>query len=152
MLGRQGGGGRLDSDAIDAFFGALDRLDMERLTRLRSAWHSITREAHEAAWAEVNAVAAEEGLSWQIDRLRNRALAWTQRGSPSPGRSLPDYQIWIETKIGAAEAIVDAALAVALGDRLGASTRTVLLGPWIGVAGEGTLVHNQEALKEERRR
>jgi hypothetical protein len=37
----------------------------------------------------------------------------------------------METKIEAGEAIVDAALAVALGSRLDADCRNVLIGPWL---------------------
>ena len=44
---------------------------------------------------------------------------------------ISDDVTWMETKIEAGEAIVDAALAVALGSRLDADCRSLLIGPWL---------------------
>jgi hypothetical protein len=129
-VNRMGAGDLSDSASIQAFFDAVDRLDIDQLERLRSEWRSIPKEVHEAAWAQVRAVAGRDGLSDEVDRVRRRALDWTARGSRQPGRGQPDYRTWIERKIGAAEAIVDAALAFALGERLDPQARATLLRPW----------------------
>jgi hypothetical protein len=132
MFGRKAPANRVDIEALERFFEALDRLDMEQLEALRTAWQAIPKDRHETAWANVRTVAERDGLTGDLDRVRARAIDWTKRGSIQPGRGLPDYRTWIQLKIGAAEAIVDAALAHALGDRLDAQTRETLLGPWIG--------------------
>ncbi len=128
MFGSGGGPAKLDAEALEAFFDAIDRLDLGELERLGAAWHAISKEEHEAAWAQVRDAAARDGLGRDLDRVRARALAWTSRGSNRPGYLLPDDRTWIEAKIEAAEAIVDGALAAALGDRLDARTRETLLG------------------------
>jgi hypothetical protein len=130
LAGQKGARDLGDSTPIRAFFDALDRLDVHQLERLRSEWRSIPKEIHEAAWAQVRTVAGRDGMVDEVDRVRRRALDWTTRGSRQPGRGQPDYRAWIELKIGAAEPIVDAALAFALGDRLDETSRTTLLGPW----------------------
>jgi hypothetical protein len=98
---------------------------------MRAAWRSTSREAHEDAWTTVRSIGAREGLTREIDRVRNRALAWASRGSNTIPYRISDDVTWMETKIEAGEAIVDAALAVALGSRLDADCRNVLIGPWL---------------------
>ena len=124
-----------DAEALDRFFEAIDRLGLGELERLGAAWHAISREDHQAAWTAVREAAARDGLGRDLDRARSRALAWTSRGSNRPGYLVPDDRTWIEAKIEAAEAIVDGALAAALGDRLDVRTREVLLGPLREAAG-----------------
>jgi hypothetical protein len=130
LTGQKGARDLGDSGSIGAYFAALDRLDTDQLELLRTEWRSIPKAAHEAAWAQVRTVADRDRLSDEVDRVRRRALDWTTRGSSTPGRGQPDYRTWIELKIGAAEAVVDAALAFALGERLDETSRTTLLRPW----------------------
>lgn len=60
-------------------------------------------------------------------------MHWSERGSNLPQRpySLLSEEEWLELRRGAAEALVDAALAIALGDRLSEATRQTLLAPWL---------------------
>ncbi len=90
MWGRRGGVNLLDTDEMAAFFERLDHLNEGELLGLRAAWRSTSRGAHEEAWAAVRAVGVREGLSKEIDRVRNRALGWASRGSNS--NSLSDQQ------------------------------------------------------------
>ena len=133
MFGRRAETDLVDTDELNAFFAALGRLDDAELSRMRAAWRSIGRPDHEKAWAEVRAVGARDGLSAEIDRVRDRALVWARKGSNRPGHELPDDMTWLEIKMEAAEAIVDAALATALGGRLDGQTRATLLTPWESV-------------------
>jgi hypothetical protein len=122
----------VDTPEMASFFGRLDRLNREQLLAMRAAWHSIPSREHERAWAAVRAVGANEALDGEIGRVRNKAMAWSSRGSNSvPYYRVNDDEAWLQVKIEAGEAIVDAALAVALGDRLDAGTRDTLLGPWL---------------------
>jgi pyruvate/oxaloacetate carboxyltransferase len=131
MLGRRGRVNLVDTEEMAAFFEQLDHLNLEQLRVMRAAWRSTSREAHEDAWTTVRSIGAREGLTREIDRVRNRALAWASRGSNTIPYRISDDVTWMETKIEAGEAIVDAALAVALGSRLDADCRNVLIGPWL---------------------
>lgn len=129
MCGRRRGVNLVDTEEMDAFFDQLDRMSQVQLLALQVAWRSTSRQAHEDAWASVRAVGAREGLTKEIGRVRNRALAWATRGSnAAPWRGNADFG-WLEVEGEAGEAVVDAAVAVALSSRLDARTRDVLMGP-----------------------
>jgi hypothetical protein len=131
MRSRRSGVNLLDTDEMAVYFEQLDHLDEGQLLGLRAAWHATAREVHEEAWAAVREVGAREGLSKEIDRVRNRALAWAWRGSNTIPYRISDDITWLQIKHDAGEAIVDAALAVALGSRLDPRTREILIGPWL---------------------
>ena len=132
MFGRRRGVNLVDTPEIDAFFDRLDRMNGEQLLAMQAAWQSTPRREHEQAWAAIRAVGDRVGLSKEIGRVRNKALAWSTRGSNSvPYYRVNDDESWLQVKMEAGEAIVDAALAVALGDRLDAETKDTLLAPWL---------------------
>jgi hypothetical protein len=131
MWGRQRGVNLVDTPEMDAFFDRLDHLNREQLFAMRAVWHSMTSLTHQETWAAVRAVGDRTGLSKEIGRVRNKALAWSSRGLNSVPFFHDDESGWLQAKGEASEAIVDAALAIALGDRLDAATRDVLLGPWL---------------------
>ena len=132
MFGRRRGVNLVDTPEMDAFFERLEHLNREQLMALDAAWHSTARREHEEAWAAVRGAAARTGVDKEIGRVRNKAMAWSTRGSNSvPYYRVNDDEAWLQVKMGAGEAIVDAALAVALGDRLDAATSDTLLGPWL---------------------
>ena len=133
MWGRRSGVNLLDTEEMAAFFDQLDHLNEGQLLGLRAAWRSTSREAHEEAWTAVRAVGARDGLSKEIDRVRNRALAWASRGSNTIPYRISNDITWQQIKTDAGEAIVDAALAMALGSRLDGASRKILIGPWLRV-------------------
>jgi hypothetical protein len=98
---------------------------------MRAAWHATGRQEHEDAWTAVRAVGARDGLTGEMDRVRNKALAWTTRSSNTIPYLNSVDRAWQERKMEAGEAVVDAALAVALGSRLDAGSRDVLIEPWL---------------------
>lgn len=116
---------------MGAFFDRLDHLREDQLLALRAAWHASGRQEHEGAWTAVRAVGARDGLTGEIDRVRNKALAWTTRSSNSIPYLNNVDRAWHELKMEAGEAIVDAALAIALGGRLDEGARSVLMEPWL---------------------
>jgi hypothetical protein len=122
----------LDTDELKEFFDAVDHADEVELLRMRAAWLSVDRKRHEEAWAAVRAVGVREGLSKEIDGIRKRALAWASRGNNDIPYRMNNDETWAEIKMEAAEAIVDAALGISLGDRLDAETRETLLASWGG--------------------
>ena len=94
MWGRRKGPDLIDTEEMSVFFERLGHLNQEQLLALRAAWHSITRETHEAAWTAVREVGVREGLSKEIDRVRNRALGWASRGSNTIPYRISDDVTW----------------------------------------------------------
>jgi hypothetical protein len=131
MWGRRRGADLLDTAEMDAFFARLNRMNEVHLLGLRAAWQAIDRREHEDAWTAVRVVGASQGLAREIDRVRKKAIGWTTRGSSTvPYNRMFDNEGWQQVKMEAGEAIVDAALAVALAGRLDAHSREILIGPW----------------------
>ncbi|MGD0247681.1 MAG: hypothetical protein ABSB75_01370 [Candidatus Limnocylindrales bacterium] len=132
MWGRRKGPNLVDTEEMEAFFARLDRMNREQLLALRAAWSATSHEKHEEAWAAVRAVGAGEGLAKEIDRVRGKAIGWASRGSDPIGHfAVRDNVSWQQIKRDAEEAIVDAALATALGNRLDAKVHAALLAPWL---------------------
>jgi hypothetical protein len=137
LFGRKRGVDLLDTPEMATFFARLDRLDDGQLLALRAAWGAIDEAEHQDAWTAVRAVGAEHGLSDEIDRVRAAALAWAT--------DIINLSLWAppkprtHLKREAEEALVDAALAIALGSRLAVSlgsrldvaAHDTLIGPWL---------------------
>jgi hypothetical protein len=132
MFGRKRGVNLVDTDEMDAFFDRLNRMDESGLMTMRAAWTSIDTQKHQDAWTAVRAAGARDGLAGEIERVRRKAIAWATRGSNmAPEVRIGQSQNWNVIKMEAGEAIVDAALGVALGSRLDAASHDVLMEPWI---------------------
>jgi hypothetical protein len=131
MWGRRREVNLVDTPEMGVFFDRLEHLNRIQMLAIRAAWHAVTPREHEAAWAAVRAAGNREGLSKEIDRVRNKALNWSRRGSDLLSYQMNDETTGLQIKMDAGEAIVDAALAVALGARLDDATRETLLGPWL---------------------
>ncbi len=131
MWGRRRGVNLVDAPEMDLFFDRLDRMNAEQLLAMRAAWHSVPVAEHEAAWAVVRSAGDRYAVGKEINRVRDRAMAWSTLGN----NGVPYFQTGdigrLQSRIEAGEAVVDAALAIALGDRLDDRTRDALLGPWI---------------------
>lgn len=131
MVEGRAGESLVESPEMVLFFERLDRLNLAQLLVMRATWVSIDRPVHEDAWSAVRAAGARYGLANEIERVRKKALAWSTRGSNAvPYQINADYD-WLQVKVEAGEAIVDAALAFALGDRLDEATHDVLMEPWL---------------------
>jgi hypothetical protein len=131
MWGRRRGVNLVDTPELDIFFERLDRMNVEQLLAMRAACHSIPVAEHEKTWAAVRAVGARYAVDEEINRVRQKAMAWSTLGN----NGVPYFQTSdigrLNSRIEAGEAVVDAALAIALGHRLDERTRDALLGPWI---------------------
>jgi hypothetical protein len=121
---------RLDPEPLDDFFDDLDRLTEVQILSMIASWRSVDRAGHQRAWAAVRAAGERHGVSDEIDRVRESAIAWTMRGSNLPPYQLNNEPSWTALKLDAREPIVDAALAIALGDRLDRAASDALLAPW----------------------
>jgi hypothetical protein len=131
MWGRSKDVDLVDTQELDRFFDRLDRVNMEQLMSMRAAWLSIERQVHEAAWANIREVSQRDDLAGEVDRVKKKAATWSQRGSDSVPYLMEVNSNWLAAKMDAQEAIVDAALAVALGNRLDEAARATLVAPWL---------------------
>ena len=130
-------------DLLDAFVGRLDHLDQTQLLALRAAWHAIPAETHEAAWAAVRGVAKAQRWQADVDEVRDRAMHWATRGDNRPPlyHLAMDDETLNQVRASAAAAIVDAALALALGQWLPRDAHTTLASPWEYAVGPLGIVH-----------
>jgi hypothetical protein len=136
MWGRKRGVDLVDTPDMDVLFAKLEGINEAQLLAMAASWKSTDRQAREDAWSVVRAVGRGQALTKEIGRVRSRAMAWATRGhnDPAAGGGLSGGSVlWQQMQWDAAEAIVDAALATALGFRLDAQTRETLLGPWLRV-------------------
>jgi hypothetical protein len=118
----------VDTPEMDAFLERLDHTTQAQVLAMTAAWKSTSPGKYEDAWTVIRAVGARDGLTKEIDRVRNKALECAARGTNSVAYTVMD--LTRQLRIEAGWAIVGAAVAFALGDRLDAATREVLLGPW----------------------
>jgi hypothetical protein len=132
MLHRRSKSNVIDTVRLDAFFEALDHLDQVGLLRMRAAWAAVDHHDHEDAWTAVRTAGALNGFGGDIDKVKNRAMAWSTRGNNAIPYLQDNNPSWAQTKLEAAEAIVDVALGVAFGKLLDEKVREILLAPWDG--------------------
>jgi hypothetical protein len=133
MWGRKRGVDLVDTPEMDALFARLDRLNEAQLLAMRVAWLSGDRRTHEEAWKAIRIVGKRDGLTKEIDRVRDKAMVWVSRDTALAGYQFFGTSAWVQAKMGAGDAIVDVALATALGSRLDAPCRDVLIRPWLRV-------------------
>jgi hypothetical protein len=129
MWGRKRGVNLLDTPQMDTFFERLEGMNQAEVQALTVVWHSVSKQQLEDAWLEIRAIGAREALSKEIDRVRDRALDEATRGTNNVPGAVMDLPR--QTRIEAGPAIVDAAVAIALGTRLDPVTRELLMAPWL---------------------
>src|SRR5450830_524619 len=98
-----------------------------------AAAHRRPSAAREAAWAEVRAVVAGEGLERELDQVRSEVAGWATHLATITGQEAGagmTEMLMTDARREAATAVLDAAVALLLGDRLGEEHRRALLGPW----------------------
>jgi hypothetical protein len=121
---------------LDRFLASLDALDETDLLTLAAGWNGAEKSAHEDAWTRVVAVAAATGMTERVRAARQAALDWAIKGTNFPW---PDAGYMEDMKLhirrGAAPALADAAVAIALGDKLDRESADTLLGPWRSLPG-----------------
>jgi hypothetical protein len=131
MWGRKRGVNLVDTPEMDAFFARLGQMDQAQVMAITAAWKSVSREEHEDAWTAIRALGERDGLTKEIDRVRDKVLEMAARGTNSVPYMVIDFSR--QMRIEAGGALVEAALAVALGSRLDSGTHDLLLGPWLRV-------------------
>lgn len=123
---------------LDALFDRLPGLDRGELFALAGA-HGSRDAAREDAWTAARKVVTDDHLERALDRLRSEVGAWaTHLGSitgQEAGSGLSDL-LMADARRAAAPAVLDAAVALLLGDRLPERDSEALLRPWNRVFAE----------------
>ena len=122
---------------LDDLLRALPSLDRGELFAL-AAEHGQDPPGHAAAWVVARQVAERDGLAGEVDHLRADIVSWaTNLGAitgQEAGTGTADLLL-TDARRQAGTAVIDAAVALLLGDRLIEPYRSVLLGPWLRVRG-----------------
>jgi hypothetical protein len=117
---------------LSALLASLPSLDRGELFGLAAAHHGASV-AREAAWAAVRAVVTHHGMERDLDDVRSEVAAWaTHLGTitgQEAGAGMTEL-LMTDARRESATAVLDAAVALLLGVRLGEAHRRVLLGPW----------------------
>ncbi len=120
---------------LDALIAGLPSLDAGQLFALAGE-HSADDPAREAAWEAVRQVVKAGHLERDLDGVRADVGTWaTHLGSLTGqliGTGMSDEPL-SEARLAAAGAVLDAAVAMLLGDRLEERDRAALMGPWESV-------------------
>jgi len=120
---------------LDALYARLRRLDPGDLLALAGAY-GANDPAREAAWQAVHGIVAAGHLEGDLDRVRATVGTWAARVGSIAGQQIGSAmgdQPMTDARRAAAPAVLDAAVALLLGDRLTADDRTALLRPWESV-------------------
>ena len=118
---------------IDEFLETLPGLRRDQLMVLVAA-HSRSDPARETAWEAARAAISAEGLEADVDELRSMIIRWASRPANASTQwaeipmadGLPEQDI----RRAAGPALLDAAIAIYLGDALGIADHVALLLPW----------------------
>lgn len=127
--------GDRSTDPLEAFLEQFSFADAGDLLAVAAAFRP-GEPAHAAAWADVRAVARDEGMEAEIERLRRRVGQWATQGTGVTQGHLgagPAAELLITARIAASRAIVDAGVVAMLGALLDPESVRVLVQPW-GVA------------------
>ena len=127
-----------ESEPVDRFFEYLEHAEADLLLALSAAWRAVEEQAREEAWTRVHDAAKRTRTERGVETVRDRAMHWAGRSGYSYGEITAyggGQPLWGDVRRQAAPALVDAAVAIALGRRLDSASREVLLGPWIAATG-----------------
>ncbi len=129
-------------ETLDDFFSVMTTLPRDQLMALAAA-HSEPDPARERAWASARGIIARDGLAADVDRLRSVVINWATRPASSPMQwaeiLMADGLLDQDVRRAAAPALLDAAVALFLGESLEAPDRDAMLGPWRGLSAEPEL-------------
>ena len=121
---------------LDEIVRAAAILDRDQLLALVAARKGADESVLGGAWSEVKTALEVTGLEKEFDRFRNDLVAWARDGRMWRGdemRGRIDEMELSDLRTEALPALLDAAAALLLADRLDAGTRAVLLGSWESV-------------------
>jgi hypothetical protein len=120
-------------ETIDEFLAVLPELRGDELRVLAAAHHRVDR-ARGAAWQAARVVIAQDHLGSEVERLRSLVTGWATRSVSGATQwaeiTMANGLMEQDARRAAAPALLDAAIALFLGEALDSAHRDVLLGPW----------------------
>lgn len=142
FTGWSSGRGPHTVETLDDFFSVMATLRRDQLMALAAA-HSEPDPRREQAWASARSIIERDGLAAEVDRLRSEVINWATRPASSPMQwaeiLMADGLLEQDVRRAAAPALLDAAVALFLGEALDAADREAMLRPWHGLSGEPEL-------------
>ena len=127
------------AETIDDFLAVLPELRRDQLMVLAAA-HRRADPAREAAWEAARAAIAADGRDAELERLRSLITGWATRPASTPTQwaEIPMAGGLLEQDVrrAAGPALLDAAVALFLGESLGVLDRDALLRPWHSLSAE----------------
>ena len=122
---------------LDELLASLDLMSDDDVWYLADLWSKEDEAGRRRAWVQAKAAIEKAGLTRELDRIRSSVGSWMQANSS-------DFQgiegllgsagAGASGRRGAAPVFIDAAAAILAGDALDERDRSVLLGPWRGLA------------------
>jgi hypothetical protein len=121
--------------ALDGLVEQLDRLGADAFLAMVASWNDQDPDAHADAWTTAEASARQHRLGAAVERARERVINWAESLGGGTYADITMYgggwnPVLRDARAAAAPALVDVAVALALGDRLDPAARDVLLAPW----------------------
>lgn len=125
--------------ALAEFIRSLPALDLGRLLALAAAGRSGDEGQRSQAWSAVKRAVELHDLADELDRLRSDLLTWAGSGRMWRGDEtavrVEEFRL-SDARLEALPALLDAAAALLLAERIDRKTRRVLLAPWESVTAE----------------
>lgn len=127
-------------DELDRFRAAVGRLQRGELIALSAEPSPAEASVRSVARAMAQRAAARARRAGEIGRLESELLAWSSVGGAGAGAwapvGLPGDLMLEDLRRAAVPALIDAATALALGERLDPGSRDALLARWRQVMGD----------------
>jgi hypothetical protein len=125
-------GGTDPGGDLDRFLDGLSALDRGQLLAIAGTWETADSTARAAAWRSARRVAEALGWTHELDRTRETVAGWATTRLAITGwdSGAGMDRVLIDIRGRAAPALMDAAAAILLGDRLDEPSRAALLAAW----------------------
>lgn len=130
----------MDTTQLDAILARIVTLSQEEVRVLHAAWEGGDGAIRQRAWAHGKRILASRDLEGRYRDATDLVRRWTSdytlvrtRTSAITFGMVPSFieQDWLDLRIAAAPALLDAILASLVSDELAAEEREELLAPWL---------------------
>ncbi len=142
----------MDTLALDAILARIPTLGEEEVRVLHAAWDGGDSGVRRLAWQHGTRILERRGAGDLYQGASDLVRRWTSDHSPVRSRSsvlafglVPSFieQDWLELRIAAAPALLDAILGALVGDELDEAERDELMTPWLEATGRPAAIADE---------